>query len=182
MTDRHGIRLGAAADAVLLQAASLLDSLSDDQYAASHERAKGASIGQHLRHALDHFRVLLERGPAATGDDAEPVCYDRRERGTAIESDRAAAGRLIAELRDQLAQCEEVDLNWPVSVSVMIDAEGNEIAIESGMLRELAFVTHHAIHHLAMIRPLAEDLGVGLTDGFGRAPSTCKHDRETAKA
>ena len=45
-------------------------------------------------------------------------------------------------------------------------------SVRTNFLRELAFVTHHGVHHLAMIKVICLNYGVDLPENFGMAPST----------
>ena len=82
----------AAADAVLAQKELLLASLSALEYVTPCALA-GASIGQHMRHSLDHLAKATDAAPRP--GDAAPalIDYDRRERATAIERDLGARVR-----------------------------------------------------------------------------------------
>lgn len=64
--------------------AQVLSSLSDQQYQTKLEHF-GSSVGEHMRHILDHYSKLLESSGGA------PVRYDERRRGTDVEVSRAAA-------------------------------------------------------------------------------------------
>ena len=161
----------AGAVAALNQAADLVASLTDDQYSAVSDEYH-ASIGQHLRHALDHFRALT-----AGYENDQTVSYDQRQRGTPIESDRAAAAELIDDLRARVEGLDEVQMSFDVRIAVMTSAEGDEAEITSTLARELAFVTHHAIHHYALVKPICREHKVTVPEELGRAPSTVKNDR-----
>eukprot|EP00621_Florenciella_sp_RCC1693_P012426 CAMPEP_0182526464 /NCGR_PEP_ID=MMETSP1323-20130603/3206_1 /TAXON_ID=236787 /ORGANISM="Florenciella parvula, Strain RCC1693" /LENGTH=95 /DNA_ID=CAMNT_0024735321 /DNA_START=76 /DNA_END=359 /DNA_ORIENTATION=- len=52
----------------------------------------GASIGQHFRHSIEHFRILVEATDtaAATGS-LGPALYDQRMRGNTVETSVVAA-------------------------------------------------------------------------------------------
>ena len=47
-----------------------------------------------------------------------------------------------------------------------------EIDFSSNFLRELGFVSHHSVHHMAIIKVLCQNHGVTLPINFGVAPST----------
>jgi hypothetical protein len=46
----------------------------------------------------------------------------------------------------------------------------------STLARELAFASHHAIHHHAMMKAIAQEHGQAAESGFGVAPSTLNHE------
>lgn len=159
-----------ASDALLDQLAGFVDGLSDECYAGPASCASGATIGQHTRHTLDHFNALLLK----SGGGA--VVYDRRDRGTSVETDRAEAGRQIGELRAAIGRLAASRLGDPVRVEVLPMPGAAEVEIETTLAREVAFVTHHAVHHLAIIGMIANEFDVCCPEGFGRAPSTVAHD------
>ncbi len=160
-----------AAVAVIEQAEAFLASPAGERYAETCPGIGNASIGQHFRHAIDHFAALLD----AT-DPSSVIAYDQRQRGTDIETSRDAARAKLTEIKVQLADLDEVALEWPVKIRVMVSAEGQEVEIDSTMVRELAFVTHHAIHHWAISRIAATAMGLDTDPAFGRAPSTLSHE------
>ena len=158
-----------ASVAILNQLADTLESFTDEQYTA--QGPAGAATGGHVRHTLDHYRKLAD-GHA----NANTVAYDRRERGGSIETDRAAA---IAEARDLASTFEGLDetqMGFPVKICAMVSGDGCEAEIDSTLVRELWFASHHAIHHAALMKPIAASVGIELPAAFGRAPSTVNHE------
>lgn len=163
--------LCAAAAQALAEAEKLAADLSDQQF-ASPSGPLGASVGQHLRHGLDHFRALLDGF-----EGNSEVAYDERDRGTAIETDREAARALAAGLRGRLETLDNVQLNFEVDIRVMVACDGTDAKIRTTLGREIAFATHHMIHHFAMIKAICTEQGVTLPEEFGRAPSTVAYER-----
>ncbi len=167
-------RLAAiAAAAALEQCESLLKSISDSDHTCASDAMMRSTVGQHVRHALDHFAAALG------GLDGLPIEYDHRERDTPVERDRAAAIAAVRGLRDRLQSLAAADADRSVRVRVMLNAEGDEAELGSTLGRELAFASHHAIHHHAMIAAIARDLGLAIPQGFGKAPSTLHHERSS---
>ena len=80
--------------ALLRRTLELVEALSDAQYTHVERRLTSASIGAHVRHVLEHYRLFLEG--LAEGE----VDYDARERDTDVERSAGAAAdearRLIA--------------------------------------------------------------------------------------
>jgi len=162
--------VAAAAIGVLDQCAVLVRSVSDFSYAAPSKVLPGGTVGKHVRHAIDHFAALL-----AGHERRETVEYDRRERGVPMESVRADALAAMADLRDRLEGLGASEMGTPLSVRVMLTADGCDAELRSTLGRELAFAAHHAVHHHAMIRAIAAEHGHSVSDGFGTAPSTLNH-------
>ncbi len=165
----------AASLAVLGQCAAFVASLPTRAYTAPSTVLFGATIGQHVRHSLDHFAAALLTGPG------EAIDYDHRERGTPIESDPAAAAGLMAQLRDVLEGLTPAAAGRSVRVRVMLTSAGDETELGSTLERELAFASHHAVHHHAMMAAIANELRHPVPAGFGKAPSTLNHERSATR-
>lgn len=165
-------RVHSAAASILRQLGDTIDAMSDADYTS--KGALGASIGQHVRHTLDHFRTLADATP---GVDA--LAYDHRARGVPVETDRDAATAEIERILGKLDERKDTGLDAECTVCATISCDGDEADLPSTYARELWFVTHHAIHHNALIKTLAHELGVTLDEQFGRAPSTLEHDAAT---
>jgi hypothetical protein len=162
------VAITAAGDAVLAQCESLVLAVSEHAYTAESQTHRGGTLGKHLRHTLDHFAAAL----AVLADPAATISYDRRARNVPMETSRAAAIAAIAHAREQLAAAAPEALHTPVRVRIMINAQGQEADLMSTLGRELAFATHHAVHHQAMMKAIAAEFGVDLDERFGKAPST----------
>lgn len=69
----------------------------------------GATIGKHLRHILDHYRLLLDAlaDPATTR-----LSYDRRVRLTLIESSVPDALDAVRTLQAQLEELDRAGDEW----------------------------------------------------------------------
>ena len=161
----------------LRQGEVLLSEISDENYTRKLPAAFNASIGGHYRHCLDHFRTLLEAAPS--GD----LNYDHRERGTLVETDRYAALNLTREL---ITGWENLNLffiarHLNVTCKTSYSASGSQAA-PSTVGREIMYVVAHAVHHYALIGVMGSVMGLQLPTCFGVAPSTLKHQQETAKA
>ena len=68
--------------ATLGQLTDVIEAMSDDQYVGKPVGVMESSVGGQVRHVLDHVRSFLD---ALDGGDLD---YDRRERGTAVETGR----------------------------------------------------------------------------------------------
>jgi hypothetical protein len=51
------------------------------------------------------------------------------------------------------------------------------VELVSTLGRELAFATHHAVHHQAMMKAIAFEFGVEVEECFGKAPATVNAER-----
>jgi hypothetical protein len=146
-----------------------------------------ATVGQHIRHSMDHMELAILAAGTYTSSDTvalPELHYDLRVRGGTLEHDMEEATRRVVNLSDILKELSNENtsasegITQPVQAHFMLSGDGNEFALPSTIQRELGFCAHHAIHHMAMIRLIAEN-HIGLTDlpaDFGRAPSTVHHD------
>ncbi len=161
-----------ASVAILNQLADTLGVFSDEQYTTPGP--SGATVGAHVRHTLDHYRKLADGYKVSA-----TVAYDQRDRGGSVETDRAAAIAEASTLAGSFASLDETQMGFPVKICAMVSGDGCEAEIDSTLVRELWFASHHAIHHNALLKPIAIAAGVDLPTEFGRAPSTVNHESAT---
>ena len=172
-----GSELLAAVVRILEQGEGLLQLLSDELYTRPLPVAFGAAIGGHYRHSLDHFRSLLAVAP---GGDLD---YDRRERGTAVETNRAAAWRETRELRAGYEAWLVVWQDRSLAVTCKTSAAtADSQTVPSTVSREVMYVVAHAVHHFALIRVMAGLMGLNLPPDFGVAASTLQYQAAEAPA
>src|SRR5215470_1215381 len=91
--------------------AALVLSIDDGTYVARPLAEVSGSIGEHVRHCLDHIAALV----AATA--SKPLSYDRRERGTAVERDPAEALRLIMRIKSAVDRWGDRAMDEPICVA-----------------------------------------------------------------
>ncbi|ETW87533.1 hypothetical protein HETIRDRAFT_121883 [Heterobasidion irregulare TC 32-1] len=162
---------------VLAQAIDLLDNslTSDDQLTVSSKYLPGSTIGKHLRHARDHFSLLLE---CITSSPPRVLSYDKRSRNTPMESSRQAAREAIQET---IAKLKAVVPNSKLDAPLSLDAvTPYEQTFQSTFGRELWFAGLHAVHHWSMVRVITGELNIQLEESFGFAPSTLVHQGKEA--
>lgn len=159
----------AALEGALEQLASVVAALTPETYQARLLPSASGSIGEHVRHCLDHVAALVSADPSCS------LSYDRRDRGTALETDPAQALDYLKILRIKVAVGRwSTRLDEPIAVTSTV-APGVAATGMSTLARELAFVLNHTIHHQAMIGLLATLQGCAVPEGFGFAPSTPRH-------
>ncbi len=152
--------------ALLHQMRAGIERIDDDDYAAPAPGRSSGGIGAHIRHSLDHVSALLTSTRSG-------VCeYDRRRRGTAVETSRRAALTRVRDLMATLACLDESRLDDPVLVESQLEPGGAMLLTRSSLGRELAFVISHTIHHNALIAQLLRAVGAAVDDRYGLAPST----------
>ncbi|MGI9627955.1 MAG: DinB family protein [Longimicrobiales bacterium] len=132
-----------------------------------------SSIGTHMRHVVDHYDCLL------SGLAEGRIDYYTRNRDSLLESDSRRVVSAFERIRDTLADVNFPSLDTPLEVGTggPDQEDGERGWAPSSVRRELAFVLSHTLHHLAMIRGMALELGVDLGGQVGVAHSTLKHRR-----
>ena len=154
---------------------SLLEQLRDvvtllpaSAYRAQPAARVSGSVGEHVRHALDHVAAF------AAAMNAEELSYDHRRRGTSVETDPATAVNEIERLLHKIGRCRVLELHRPITFSALLHPEFASVDIRTTLARELLFVVQHTIHHCALIAVLLEWQGWRVPAGFGLAPSTAR--------
>ncbi|KAF9918258.1 hypothetical protein BX616_009721 [Lobosporangium transversale] len=146
------------------------------------------TIGKHVRHLHDHYRILLTSYPPCMGSDKHEwsVDYDHRSREIPMETDIDVAISELQKLQHALERCRShpqeasslkmtTDLSSPVKLQATIDPSHAPVTFETTFGRELWFCSLHAVHHFAMIKVICSEFGITSTEGFGVAPSTLKN-------
>jgi hypothetical protein len=159
-----------------------------------------ASIGQHIRHSIDHIdrattAAMSMIGKANDVDDSNStmIHYDLRVRGTNDEHDVTVAKERMTRLRTSLVTLIDTERttsnpNQSIHACFMLSGDDNiETCIPSTIARELSFAAHHAIHHCAMIKIIVTNPNgiIQLSDSelpmnFGRAPSTINFENRNS--
>ena len=123
--------------------------------------------------SLDHFDSLLQCYDTK-GRPLLPVNYDIRKRNTAIENCKEEAMKFSIILTDRVkALSHDISENEQLDVHFLGDSKSECFFVtHSTFFRELAFVSHHGIHHLATVKLMMQFLGCGPDDNIGVANST----------
>ncbi len=143
----------------------LSNTLSDADYAGLQAPTFLATVGQHVRHTLDHARALVAGFPEAC------VRYDERERGGEIETRRGLAIMELAALEAATLALGDADGATALIVEQIADPLRPPLRCASTLERELIFVMHHGVHHHAMIAAMLRSAGKTPPDEFGVAPA-----------
>lgn len=151
---------------LMSQVLRVLEQVDDRRYSCRDPRA-GGSIGEHLRHCLGFLPPLL------AGIDSGRIDYEDRPRDPRVEIDHAFARRSVRRLIGELRRAATAWTDRPLWVK----AEGHAPDTPwtgSTLGREIAFVTCHTLHHLALIATLLRLQGIEPEAGLGIAPSTLR--------
>jgi uncharacterized damage-inducible protein DinB len=125
------------------------------------------SLGKHVRHILEHYDALL------VGASVENIDYEKRQRDERLETEPYLAEMRIAEIS---AALPGLDAYQSATLRVRYPVEGANasLSLATSLARELAFLTSHTVHHMALLGLMAESLGVDMQVHFGVHPSTLR--------
>lgn len=157
----------------LEQGIDLLHTLSDADYVAIRPPVYESTIGDHMRHNLEHYICFVQA--YATG----AIDYDARKRDRRIATDRDHAVAVARALIDHLRSLPEDRI-----LRVKVDSSGEEdnraIWSTSTGVRDLQYLQAHTIHHYALISFMVRFQGGTVSEAFGVAPSTIAYRRQMA--
>lgn len=126
-------------------------------------------VGSHLRHTLEHFECFL------AGLDTGTIDYDARRRDEDLERSIDRFRTTLSAIRARLASLDAASLARPVRVLQIAALDAKPGAFESNVARELAFLSSHTIHHLALVVHLCREHDVELSEDISLAFSTAAH-------
>jgi len=154
---------------ILAQALDLVENVltSDEQLTIHSKYLPGSTIGKHLRHARDHFLLLLD---SVSSPPPHELSYDIRLRNTPMESKLTDARTALKEIISKLEEVvPRAKLDEPMTLHAITP---HAQILQTSFGRELWFAGLHAVHHWSMVRVIAGELNIKLQDDFGFAPST----------
>ena len=155
----------------LTQLKDLLKTITLKDYTQKSEILSGATVGQHMRHILEFYLLLV------SGSSDGIISYDKRKRDIRIEIDLSFA---ISTVNSLLVDIELLELSRPVKFDADYTTDGTSTnLLDSSVGRELAYCAEHSIHHQAIIKTGLMTMGLSdLTDEyFGMAYSTIRYQK-----
>ena len=161
--------------ALLDQAEAAIRALSD--HYRTPPSPDQSPVGAHVRHVIDHYSSFF------LGIESGKVDYYTRERDPRLEADPDAAVEALRTVKERLSRSSDL-LGRPLAVDTGgPEHEGGEARwAPSSVQREMAFVLSHTLHHMAIIRMAAHQLGVELHGDLGVAHSTLAHKGDAASS
>lgn len=138
-------------------------------YTAKPAVLYGASVGQHIRHILEFYLLMI------SGSIEGVISYDKRKRDLRIEIETEYAMAVVNKIIKSIDLLSEED---PVMFEGDFTANFSDSrSIKSSVGRELAYCIEHSIHHQALIKAGLIGMNmVELTDEyFGVAYSTIRY-------
>lgn len=154
----------------LAQLRVLVERLAPGDYTRAFGTDGRHTLGKHVRHIIDHYDALLGERAADRAID-----YEHRRRETALEQEPAQAAQRLAAIERSLPRLAGGDASGAWALRYPVDTSGDPLTLATSLARELAFLTSHTIHHMAIIGLLAEQCGHELPAAFGVHPSTWRH-------
>jgi uncharacterized damage-inducible protein DinB len=156
-------KLIAANQSSLLELLGLIDLVGSENYTACAKPGFESTIGQHVRHVVEHYQCFFTQLPNGM------ICYDERARMAQLELDsRLARHTIETELIAMLDNTYELAPSSGIKVCDM-QAQGS---VSSSVERELVFLQSHTTHHNAMIAAMARFLGFKPNVDTGVAAAT----------
>lgn len=109
------------------------------------------------------------------------IDYDRRHRGSKIETNKGAAIELLEKIKAWLVTLNEEILGAEMRCSIEVSvSEKLKADVRTTLERELIFAASHAVHHYALISIAAKMQDIKIGEDFGLAPATATFLRESA--
>jgi hypothetical protein len=160
-----------AALAGALESLATLAAKADERaYASGLAFGFHSPLGAHVRHCIDHVDALLNG--IASGE----IQYDRRERGTAIERERASGLAAAADRAELVRSIGDAMLDSTIVVEALVAPAAPPLRFDSTVAREVLYVFHHTVHHTALMSAQATNMGIQPDPAMGRAPATLAND------
>jgi hypothetical protein len=160
---------------LLRQQRQVLGMLESEHYTKRVPSIFDSSVASHVRHILDHYQTILTAAAASTETLAN---YDERSRDTDVERNMVVALSTIERMEQEILS---INLQKPVKVAFYGDTETFQVfKVPSSVGREIAFASHHAIHHMSMVKLLMQSMNYDFPADatIGIAPSTAKDMRK----
>jgi len=132
------------------------------------------AVGPHLRHCVDHFRLLLD------GWHSGSVDYDARPRDLRLERDPRAVCDALDAIAGSLAAIGSDDLPRELAVTQSAAPGRRPLSTPSRLDRELVFLSGHTVHHIAIMVFAARAAGVEIPSRLAVAYSTEAHRESPA--
>lgn len=153
------------------QLCDALKQLDDNMYAKKLPVILNASIGEHVRHIVEHFDELNK------GYEQGIINYGKRKRDFMIETKSKVA---VDAMQNIISGLHKLDK------TLLLCVEGhspeNTQVVTTTYARELYYNQEHAVHHMALIRVAISNItAIALPDSFGVAASTIIHRKACAQ-
>jgi uncharacterized damage-inducible protein DinB len=161
-----------SAVSLLEQLKAICKALEPEDFRSPVPELSEATIGQHIRHALEFYICLMD------GRNNRIINYDLRKHDQHIANDPALAQSVIQSVQEFLEKSEQ-DFSITYEANFSLD-EGENVRMPSSFFRELAYNIEHTIHHMALLKiAITQHFPYcHLPDHFGIASSTLRYLRK----
>ena len=150
------------------QLSQILDGVSEEVYTLPI--ANGSSIGAHVRHVIEFVQILA--------DTESLVDYDNRARNPQIEESpkiaKEAISKAVTVILEKIAKFGPDHL---IKTTENLSVECGSVSTLSSLGREITYVIQHGVHHIYIIKTMAEMHDVTLDKDIGVAAATLKHQQ-----
>lgn len=162
------LHLHQACGHILNQLSSLVQQITEADFARPVESLSNSTIGQHLRHTLEFFICFQH------GYQDGLINYDKRAHDKMIESDKHLALAAIGRITTFIESMEEKPLKLEAGYDLGKDIF---VTIDTNATRELVYNIEHAVHHMAIMKIGVREIAryITLPSDFGIAASTVRH-------
>ena len=146
---------------------NLLQQINDADYTKRIERLNQSTIGQHVRHSIEMYQLVVHHCAEQTID------YSSRKRDLVLETSSSYAIECLYKIQKQIIQEDKI---------LYVKNNHDEIAVLSSYNREIMYCNEHLIHHMALIKvALQETEQYNIANTFGIAPSTIQYRQQCAQ-
>lgn len=142
----------------------VLDAITPEHFARTPTDHQ--PIGAHLRHALEHMICFTQGLPDGLVD------YDARARDEIMERDPEIFRKALHELMDSIRSISSERMGDVIRVRQTVSLDTEPVVLESTIGRELAFLSSHTIHHLALVVQFCREEGIDFPEEMSLAYST----------
>lgn len=146
---------------------AFLDHLTQDLYVKP--AAHNSPIGSHMRHCVDHFLCFFK------GWEERLVDYDARDRDQRLETDLAHCRSVLESIHFKVADLDSLDPRTTLRIQTAPAPGVAPSPVPSCLERELLFLSSHTIHHIAIMKLIAEQIGIAIPEDIGVAYSTASY-------
>ncbi len=150
----------------------LISQLPTGSYNLCIETLMPSTIGQHVRHVIEHYDSFV------SGIANNFIDYSARGRDLRTEADARFGSQRMREIAVATERINTESVDGLLVVHEPVD--GPSKPAESSVRRELEFLLSHTAHHYALIAVLARAQGVAVPAEFGLARSTVVHRRQSS--
>ena len=171
IVERNILPLTATLD-VFTQLRDFVAKLTSAQYTQSVLLLDHATLGQHIRHALEFYLCLIQGLKSAE----KLVNYEARQRDPKLETSPEAATQTLHSIEKTLLFYDH-DIKLKLQ---FLTSHYDMLTLHTTFYRELAYNMEHAVHHMALLRVGMKEIAPDFSfpESFGVAKSTLIYKKQ----